>query len=61
MLDRFYLWIVKDIMPPEDAFLRLRRNLQETSRQYQAALESATASFREFARVMAGSDIEGAD
>ena len=61
MLDRFYLWMVKDIMPPEDPFLRLRRNLQETSRQYQVALEAATASFREFARVVAGSDIVDAD
>ena len=58
MLDRFYLWIVKDIMPPEDPSLRIMRNLQEVSRQYQEALQIATASFRAFAKVMPKCDPE---
>ena len=48
MLNRFYLWIVKDIMPSEDPFLRLKVNLQEVMPRYAEALRLAGITFKQF-------------
>lgn len=52
------LWLFKDIMPPEDPFLRLKVTLQEVMPRYVEALECATVAFRRYAEVVAGHAIE---